>query len=43
MATRKGALHLGPLVIFDLGLEGGLLTEPPFGTDMAFREGMFGK
>ena len=40
---EKGRYHLGPLVIFDLGLEAGPLTEPPFGTNMAFRKGMFGK
>jgi len=40
---EKAPYNLGPLVSFDLGLEAGLLTEPPFGTNMAFRKVMFGK
>src|SRR5215831_7124451 len=34
---------LAPLAMFDLGPEAGLLTEPPFGTNMAFRKVMFEK
>jgi glycosyltransferase involved in cell wall biosynthesis len=34
---------LGPLAMFDLGPEAGQLTEPPFGTNMAFRRAMFEK
>lgn len=33
----------GPLVQFDLGDEAGELSEPPFGTNMAFRKEMFEK
>jgi glucosyl-dolichyl phosphate glucuronosyltransferase len=34
---------LGPLSIFDLGLEGAALSEPPFGASMAFRKDIFEK
>ena len=34
---------LGPLAAFDIGLSPGLLTESPFGTNMAFRRCMFEK
>ena len=34
---------LGPLALFDLGLEGRRLAEPPFGTNMAFQKAMFAK
>lgn len=33
----------GPLVKFDLGDEAGELSEPPFGTNMAFRKSVFKK
>jgi glycosyltransferase involved in cell wall biosynthesis len=32
---------LAPLAMFDLGAESGTLSEPPFGTNMAFRKTMF--
>jgi glycosyltransferase involved in cell wall biosynthesis len=34
---------MAPLVMFDLGLEAGPLTNPPFGTNMAFHRRMFEK
>jgi len=34
---------LAPLALFDLGTEGGPLTEPPFGTNMAFQRKAFEK
>jgi glucosyl-dolichyl phosphate glucuronosyltransferase len=34
---------LAPLVMFDLGSEASALTEPPFGTNMAFQKRMFEK
>jgi glucosyl-dolichyl phosphate glucuronosyltransferase len=34
---------LAPLALFDLGPQAGKLTEPPFGTNMAFRKEMFEK
>jgi glycosyltransferase involved in cell wall biosynthesis len=34
---------LAPLVLFDLGPVAGQLTEPPFGTNMAFQKKMFEK
>ena len=34
---------LAPLVSFDLGMEAGPISEPPFGTNMAFRKEMFEK
>jgi glycosyltransferase involved in cell wall biosynthesis len=34
---------LAPLALFDLSLKAGELTEPPFGTNMAFRREMFEK
>jgi glycosyltransferase involved in cell wall biosynthesis len=40
MDTR-GRYGLGPLAIFDLGLEAGELKESPFGTNMAFRKEIF--
>jgi len=38
-----GGFAYGPLVIFDHGPTPGPLTEPPFGTNMAFRREMFEK
>jgi glycosyltransferase involved in cell wall biosynthesis len=39
-----GGQHpLAPLAVFDLGLAAGLLAEPPFGTNMAFRKVLFAK
>jgi glycosyltransferase involved in cell wall biosynthesis len=38
-----GRYALAPLAVFDLGQDAGLLTEPPFGTNMAFRKRMFEK
>ncbi len=38
-----GRYALAPLAAFDLGPESGELTEPPFGTNMAFRKEMFEK
>ena len=38
-----GRYALAPLAAFDLGPESGALTEPPFGTNMAFRKEMFQK
>lgn len=40
VSSRYG---LAPLAMFDLGGEPGELKEPPFGTNMAFRKGMFSK
>ena len=40
---NKERYALGPLALFDLGLEAGRLTEPPFGTNMAFQKAMFAK
>jgi glycosyltransferase involved in cell wall biosynthesis len=34
---------LAPLAMFDLGLDAGPLTEPPFGTNMAFQKWVFEK
>ena len=34
---------LAPLALFDLGPRAGALTEPPFGTNMAFRKTVFNK
>jgi len=42
MDTRE-RYGLGPLAIFDLGLEAGELKEAPFGTNMAFRKEVFSK
>jgi glucosyl-dolichyl phosphate glucuronosyltransferase len=39
----KERYGLAPLAVFDLGLEAGLLTEPPFGTNMAFRKAALAK
>jgi glycosyltransferase involved in cell wall biosynthesis len=38
-----GRYALAPLAVFDLGPTAGQLDEPPFGTNMAFRKGMFAK
>jgi glycosyltransferase involved in cell wall biosynthesis len=38
-----GRFVSGPLALFDLGAEPGVLTETPFGTNMAFQKKMFGK
>ena len=40
---NKERYLLGPLALFDLGLEAGRLAEPPFGTNMAFQKAMFAK
>jgi GT2 family glycosyltransferase len=40
---RGGRYALAPLALFDLGPEAGPLTEPPFGTNMAFRKEMFAR
>ena len=37
----EGRYSLAPLVVFDLGLEAGPISEPPFGTNMAFRREVF--
>jgi glycosyltransferase involved in cell wall biosynthesis len=34
---------LAPLALFDLGTQAGPLTEPPFGTNMAFQKALFEK
>jgi glucosyl-dolichyl phosphate glucuronosyltransferase len=39
----KDRYGLAPLVMFDLGPEAGPLTEPPFGTNMAFQKRVFEK
>jgi glycosyltransferase involved in cell wall biosynthesis len=39
----EGPYALAPLALFDLGPEAGPLSEPPFGTNMAFRKDMFEK
>jgi glycosyltransferase involved in cell wall biosynthesis len=39
--SSKSSFALGPLAVFDPGLEGGQLTEPPFGANMAFRKEVF--
>jgi glucosyl-dolichyl phosphate glucuronosyltransferase len=41
--SLEGRYALGPLVAFDLGPHQSHLTEPPFGTNMAFRKAMFEK
>jgi glycosyltransferase involved in cell wall biosynthesis len=38
-----GKHALGPLAMFDFGTQSCELTEPPFGTNMAFRKGVFDK
>jgi len=40
---RHDRRSLAPFALFDLGLKAGELTEPPFGTNMAFRKVMFEK
>ncbi len=40
---NKERYLLGPLALFDLGLEAKRLAEPPFGTNMAFQKAMFAK
>ena len=37
----KEPYGLAPLAVFDLGSEGGPLSEPPFGTNMAFKRKVF--
>lgn len=37
----KEPYGLAPLAMFDLGSKGGLLSEPPFGTNMAFKRKVF--
>jgi glucosyl-dolichyl phosphate glucuronosyltransferase len=39
----QGWYLTGPLALFDLNASSGPLTEPPFGTNMAFRKEMFEK
>ena len=39
----RGRYILAPLALFDVGEHAGQLAEPPFGTNMAFRKGMFEK
>ena len=39
--SGKSRYSLGPLALFDLGPDAGKLSEPPFGTNMAFRREMF--
>jgi len=41
--SLDGRYALAPLAIFNLGPDAGRLTEPPFGTNMAFRKGVFEK
>jgi glucosyl-dolichyl phosphate glucuronosyltransferase len=41
--STDGPRALAPYVAFDLGSEAGLLTEPPFGANMAFQKKMFEK
>jgi len=41
--SREGRYATAPLAAFDLGHEAGELTEPPFGTNMAFRKSLFEK
>lgn len=38
---QKESLGMAPLVMFDLGLKPGVLTDPPFGANMAFHREMF--
>jgi glycosyltransferase involved in cell wall biosynthesis len=40
---EKDWFGMAPLAMFDLGLEPGPLTDPPFGTNMAFHRRMFEK
>jgi glucosyl-dolichyl phosphate glucuronosyltransferase len=37
----EGRYSLAPLALFDLGSQAGVLQEPPFGTNMAFRREVF--
>ena len=39
--SSKSSFTSGPLVMFDAGPEGGQLTEPPFGANMAFKKEVF--
>jgi glycosyltransferase involved in cell wall biosynthesis len=41
--SAKGSFALGPLAVFDPGLEAGLMTVPPVGANMAFRKEAFDK
>lgn len=41
--STKSSFASGPLASFDLGLEPGLLNEPAFGANMAFRKEVFEK
>jgi glycosyltransferase involved in cell wall biosynthesis len=41
--SLKGRYALAPLAIFDLGVQAGETSEPPFGTNMAFRRQVFEK
>ncbi len=43
LTAPRGRYALAPLALFDLGEQPGQLTEPPFGTNMAFRKEMFEK
>ena len=41
--TLEERYALAPLAMFDLGLDAGPLSEPPFGNNMAFQKKMFNK
>jgi glycosyltransferase involved in cell wall biosynthesis len=41
--SLEGRYSLAPIALFDLGPEASELAEPPFGTNMAFRRGIFEK
>jgi glucosyl-dolichyl phosphate glucuronosyltransferase len=41
--SKAGRYALAPLAVFDPGSEPGELTEPPFGTNMAFRKAVFAR
>jgi glycosyltransferase involved in cell wall biosynthesis len=43
LKSPRGRYVLAPLALFDIGEEPSQLTEPPFGTNMAFRKEMFEK
>ena len=43
LTAPRARYALAPLALFDLGEQPGQLTEPPFGTNMAFRKEMFEK
>ena len=41
--STEGRRAMAPFAVFDLGIEAGPLTEPPFGANMAFKKKMFEK